>query len=537
MAVVLQYFTASYILCHLTALYAVESFSPQSKIPAPPSTRPRQQPLCLFEEYMSEDYDPYPKNQKTSSIENINDVTYEIGSVDLSKRWMELVDGGHVTAITKLQESDDDKEGLSVRYGVRLEEKDGHQRLVEFAEDLSNIDTESYRNMYEHVASINATLKEMQQKSSGMAIDSVYDGPYAIQLQLVRTLRPKRSKDMSSKKSDSLGDTCSCQPPPYDPCKDSFLVGPLRLFGNGEFHGEGEPREKSAQVLVPNDDADASTSWDVFHNISPVDPRGHFLLLPDISNEKQWRDQSLNAADCHDLTYLASTINPHGSMVFSFNSVSAGASQNHIHAHSWVNPPPPLRYRSDSTAEYDSVYPVTKAPSISSLDLANGVTASLLKYPCTCVKLSVTNDVNDRNIVHPNLKELGNALFKCVTVAQKMQAPHNVVWMNCDAPNGHTTTHVYIFFRAAESVELNNESFRLGSSEMLGVFHATSKEQMLAVKKYKGLSCYGVANVLSDVSYEPREHVWAEINNVLGGKMKISRRLQALQKAELYKKD
>jgi hypothetical protein len=126
-----------------------------------------------------------------------------------------------------------------------------------------------------------------------------YDGQYAIQLQLVRTLRPKRSNDMSNKKTGGTGaSACSCQPPPYDSAKDSFLVGKLRLFGEGEFHGEGEAREKAAQLTVPTPGGNTNTSRDAFHNISPVDPRGHFLLLPDISDKKQWRDQSLNADDC-----------------------------------------------------------------------------------------------------------------------------------------------------------------------------------------------------------------------------------------------
>lgn len=538
--------SAATILLQLAAMppVVVKSFSP-NQVPTS-RTNQRHRQLCLFEEYMSEDYNPNPSGQKPRINESCEEISYGIGGVDLSKRWMELVGGDHVTAVTELTEDDDDNGGIHVRYGVRLQEKANQdineqqmqqQRLMEFAEILPDQSTEAYPNLHEHVTSINATLKEMQQKSNGMAIDSVYDGPYAIQLQLVRTLRPKRSKDMSSKKSESQDAKPSCQPPAYDASKDSFLVGPLRLFGHGEFHGEGKPRERAAQIVVPKGDADSGTPYDIFHNISPVDPRGHFLLLPDISDEKQWRDQSLIAKDCYDLTYLASTIQPRGSVVLSFNSVSAGASQNHIHSHAWLNPPPPLQYRNDPTAEYDSVYAVTKATSIASLNLKDGVAASLLKYPCTCVKLSVTT-AGDEHKVHPSLKEMGSALFNVVQVAQKMQVPHNVVWMNSAAQNDETRIDVYVFFRANESVELDNGTFRLGSSELLGVFHATSKEQMFSVKKYKGLSCYGVSNVLSDVSYEPREHVWAEISNALGGGgKKISRRLQALQKAELYKKE
>jgi len=498
-------------------------------------TNRRIKPLRLFEEYMSDDYNPNSSGKQRVEA-NAN---YEIGGIDLSKRWTELVNGGHVTAITELKPEDDlsqtesDQNGLFVRYGVRTEE----ENLLEFVEILPN-QTESNEKLSKHVSSINATLAEIQQKANGMAIDAIYDGPYAIQLQLVRSLRPKRSKEMSSKRGNKSNDDdvnfCSCQPPLYDASRDSFLVGPLRLFGYGQFHGDGEPREKAARLLVPRDKGADSIPWDVFHNISPVDPRGHYLLLPDISSKDQWRDQSLNSGDCYDLTYLASTIKPYGSMVLSFNSVNAGASQNHIHAHAWLNPPPPLLYRNDPTAAIDSVYAVTKSLSIASLNLAHGVTASLLKYPCTCVKLSASHKDDSCS----DLKEIGTALFKIVGVAQKIQSPHNVVWMNTPNKNDKEAciVEIYIFFRNAESVKADGETFRLGSSEMMGVFHASSKEQLFSVKKYQGLSCYGGSNVLGDVSFEPRGHVWAEISNILAGGKKTSRRLQALQKAELYKK-
>ena len=55
--------------------------------------------------------------------------------------------------------------------------------------------------------------------------------------------------------------------------------------------------------------------WDIYHNISPGDPRGHFLLLPALDYEREWRDQSLTSTDCYDMTYLSSTIEPIGSMV------------------------------------------------------------------------------------------------------------------------------------------------------------------------------------------------------------------------------
>ena len=351
LAAALAYCITSSSCCHV-----VQSFSPtspssmtQQKCYRRPTTKSTS--MQLFEEYMSEDYKPPDNNDHSDD----GKIKYGMGGVDLSQRWIELVSGGHIVANVDLSSDaavDNEDDRLRVRYGVRLLDEDdeqSQQRLSEFAEIMilptneekkEDENNNSFIKLRNHIMSINTTLTEMQSssRSSGMAIDCIYDGPYAIQLQLVRTLRPPRSKEMTSSSTPDKKEEdgkCSCQPPPYDSSKDSFLVGPLRLFGHGEFHGEGNPREKAAQIAVPRNKADdktTTTSWDVYHNISPVDPRGHFLLLPEISNEKQWRDQSLNSDDCHDLTYIASTIEPRGSMVISFNSVSAGASQNHIHA-------------------------------------------------------------------------------------------------------------------------------------------------------------------------------------------------------------
>lgn len=220
--------------------------------------------------------------------------TYGMGGQNLWQRWIELASEGHVTATTTLtdDECDEKEKGLRVRYGVRLEEdtlqqqsQQQPQRLLEFVEILSQEQEEGCESsgLRDRIYSINTTLAEMQhltsnQNQNGLAIQCVYDGPYAAQLQLLRTLRPPRSKDMSS---SNASEQASCQPPTYDASTDSFLVGSLRLFGHGEFHGDGQPRERAARLLVPRDvstvndessptEDDAFTPWDVFHNISPV---------------------------------------------------------------------------------------------------------------------------------------------------------------------------------------------------------------------------------------------------------------------------
>ena len=56
----------------------------------------------------------------------------------------------------------------------------------------------------------------------------------------------------------------------------------------------------------------------------------------------------------------------------------------------------------------------------------------------------------------------------------------------------------------------------------------------MSIKNYKGLFSYGCGNILGDISYDPNQHVWAEVSAAMG--VKRNRRLAALQKAEMYKK-
>ena len=410
-------------------------------------------------------------------------LVYGIGGKDLSQRWVELVRDGHVTSAIVLTEEEDDcseATGVGVRYGVRLNH-DNH--LLEFVEIISEDDGQVVNSkLRDRVLAMNKTLIEMQQHNQdGTAIRCIYDGPYAAQLQLVRTLRPPPSKNMISNYSEKV----SCMPPEYEASRDSFLVGQLRLFGQaGDFHGDGKPRERAARVLIQRDES-RCVSWDIYHNVSPIDRRGHFLLLPALDDEREWRGQSLISNDCNDITYLASTIEPPGSMMLFFNSVGAGASQNHIHCHLLVAPPSPLLGRD---------YAVAKASTISILQLTEGVTASLLDYPCTCIKLSAaaTRCENKKEV-------MGDALYKILQLAQTRQIPHNVACTN--SPSGLT---VYVFLRKYET---SNSAIGLGGSEMLGVFYCSSEEQLQSLSK-------NMKDVLSDVSL-PASTIWKDVCEAL----------------------
>lgn len=429
--------------------------------------------------------------------------------------------------------NENNEDHQNVRYGVKLSE-DGE--LLEFVELLEN---ENYNcettksEMTEHILSMNETLAEMQSSlwkgrqnnstsgsnNCGLAMKCIYDGPYVAQLQIVRTLRPPRSKEMSGATAASTTTTAtvSCQPPKYDP-SNSFLVGPLRLFGHGDFHGDGEPRVRMAKLSArPNEDNENDNEdaherlWDIYHNISPVDPRGHFLLLPDLDRSKEnWRDQSLIATDCHDMTYLASTMQPVGSLMITFNSVGAGASQNHIHCHGWVCPPPPLLQGRGS-----GYYAVEDATALSTLIMPEGTTVSLLDHPCTCIKLSVTADMAEQagkqRRPTSTLDELGKTIATIVQIAQEIDSPYNVAWTSRNEKSSERsvlrlTSYIFVRSKAETTIPNTHDIFRLGASEMMGLFHCSSNAQM------ESLSPEGcMESILRDVSKEPRGMVWDRV--------------------------
>ena len=213
------------------------------------------------------------------------------------------------------------------------------------------------------------------------------------------------------------------------------------------------------------------------------------MLLPALDDEKEWRDQSLIKSDCYDVTFLSSTAQ---NLVVSFNSVGAGASQNHIHCHAWVDPPPPL---------LDNKYAVAKSLTISSFQLRHGVKVSLLDYPCTCIKLSASSR-SDHVHQSDQLEVLGCALWRVVEIAQNLKAPHNVAWTNDlgDYSNKSVNIDIYVFFRKSETTDRIESIFRLGASELLGVFHSSSKEQLQSLSN-------NMKQILSDVSLDGR-FVW-----------------------------
>ena len=437
---------------------------------------------------------------------------YKIAGEDLSASWIDLVRQNKVSASMKLPPIQGDKAtNAMVEYGIRLVEKatetSDETRLV-FEEYVHQLGLESDDEVPNpRISDINATLARSQQQNSGSGVDFKQVGNFVTQLQLVRTLRPPPS--------EGFQEATTSVPPPYNPETDSFVTGPLRL----------ELRPLVGRLSLPI----LTTPWDVFHNISPADRRGHFLLLPSLMNEEtNWRGQSLNKDDCNDLVHLASAIEPAGSMFIGYNSVGAGASQNHIHCHAW--PYPSIDSTNSDIEDSDQresadpfVYAVDNAGAIYDFcDIHDGkVEVSYLKYPCFCLQMS--SSVADLNL-------LGETLAACLQIVG--EAPHNVGFFNRiseiddeeendenDSEDPIEMVDVFLFARSKERSAIL-PTLKLGISEMMGVFHAQSEEDLdtltattIVVDEEHGTDIIesSMEKALADVSYEDEEDLWNRI--------------------------
>jgi hypothetical protein len=401
----------------------------------------------------------------SSSLRVVDQPDYELASLDMSHRWLDLVEKNQVEA--KVQVSDGEST-VSVRYGVRIATGKDQARCEEFViQDLDG--TEGPPS--DKIRIINETLANLQADAAASSIKYKMDGDFCAQLQLVRTLRPPPTLGFS--------ESTSSVPPPYNAETDSFVTGPLRL----------DLRPLVGTVSLP----DLTTKWDIFHNVSPADTRGHFLLLPTLADrEKNWRGQTILSDDCHDLVLMADSVRPYGSLLLGFNSVGAGASQNHIHCHSWPSPPLPLLKAANSNQDEGldgwNCYAVSKVKSIYDFyDIEEGkVECSYLKYPVFCIQLSASRE---------HLHLLAKALSASLDAFG--DAPYNIGFLNrpplreedyeeddeeeddemTSAAADTSFVDVFLFARSKERSSVL-PSLKLGISEMMGLFHAQSDEEL-----------------------------------------------------------
>lgn len=141
--------------------------------------------------------------------------SYSLASIDLSRAWVDLVKKDHVVATTRLKPDAD----ITVRYGVRLSHQGGSIVFEDFVEEVDQSGSTEVAES-ELVKNIKETLSRCRD-AEGSSLKFRVKGPFACQLQLVRTMRPAPAFGPSER--------CSSRPPPYDSSTDSFVTGPLRL--------------------------------------------------------------------------------------------------------------------------------------------------------------------------------------------------------------------------------------------------------------------------------------------------------------------
>ena len=208
-----------------------------------------------------------------------------------SAEWLELVRSGTISSTATL------RDGREVRYGLRIAGSEGENEIAEFCEDLRTGDS-----------------LQLQTRVGRR-------GRYLVVLRANRALRPPAAPKLGWL-------------PPHDEATCSFCSGPLRL----------ELRPMVAQALLP----ETGRCWDVHFNISPMEPNGHYLLVPEIALHANRRQQRLTTDDCIDLVLIGRACA--GELCVNFNAPRAGASQNHLHAHAWAIP---------------EAYPIATAPVLS----------------------------------------------------------------------------------------------------------------------------------------------------------------------------
>lgn len=294
------------------------------------------------------------------------------------KSWRSLVQAGKIMSVAELSD------GSKLRYGVVLHEATG--MCVEYCE--GNDAAASAR-----AGSING---------------------YEVILRASRALRPPAAPNFAAL-------------PPHDEAVCSLCSGPLRLA----------LRPAIAYAELPS-----GRCWDVHYNIAPIEPNGHFLLVPDISLPGSRRAQRLLAPDAVDLWHINEACSGGKNMCFVFNSPNAGASQNHIHAHAWV---------------FETPYPITRARAIEGTAtslMAGAVRACVLDWPASVIRLSGTS-----------AEEVGAAIFQLC----EMAPVHNVAYIGKDT---------FFFARSAEG-EVSDAvpNLKVGAMQLLGLYVVDENQQ------------------------------------------------------------
>jgi nucleoside-diphosphate-sugar epimerase len=280
---------------------------------------------------------------------------------DLTGNWLKLVGDKQIVSQTQ-----DPATGQEVKYGIRFS-ADG-KSLEHFATDL-------------------ATGREHE----GVFLEKAV-GPFIVNFVWNRGLRPSMFAYQPLEVRRLKFEV------PHDPDTCSFDAGEMAL----------KNRPEVAHVTTHG------RIWQVFHNVSPVDARGSFLLLPDLSKPENLRAHRLTPEDISDLTEMSFNSR---NLAIHFDGPMSGASQNHIHA---------------------KIYPVKKemgAGFVAVRDANGRVLAQNFsgKFP----GLTIEEDPNGHDAFvtrwsAPAPEVLAQALTNVLPALDKAKLPFSVIWSEKD---------------------------------------------------------------------------------------------------------
>mmetsp|Transcript_28028 Transcript_28028/g.90929 ORF Transcript_28028/g.90929 Transcript_28028/m.90929 type:complete len:451 (-) Transcript_28028:365-1717(-) len=307
----------------------------------------------------------------------------------LSRRWRELVAGGKISSETSF-------EGTRLRYGLRMDARGGIEEFVEDAEEGGESDG-SWSN-----------CRSLYKEDRGVMVKLVSS----------RRLRPPAAFNRSQRR---------VFPPHDDSC--SLCYGAISL----------PLREKAAVVALPEESG--GRRWDFHYNIAPIESRGHFLVVPDMTKEDNCREQKLLLRDCIDMGAMSKQL---GGVCLNFNSPNAGATQNHIHLHAW---------------KQDYVYIVEGAREREGTWQFGEVSVRELEYPAFCVKISNENPPEHvGKVVH--------------TILEAASEDPDLSW-NLVFSNGY----IYLFLRISEVAPVSLPGFAFGCNQMMGFWNVDTEDQ------------------------------------------------------------
>ncbi|MFH0985086.1 MAG: NAD-dependent epimerase/dehydratase family protein [Candidatus Omnitrophota bacterium] len=196
---------------------------------------------------------------------------------NLTQSWLWLVRNKKILTTTK-----DPGTGQDIEYGVRIS-KD-RESVEQFATDLA---------MGEDLQDVVLEKRVGPFIANFIWNRSLRPGPFVLQ-----SLEERRQRFKA----------------PHDPNTCSFDAGVLAL----------KNRPEVARITAQD-----HRIWQVYQNVSPIDERGGYLLIPDLSKPGNLREQRLTKEDISDLTEMS--FNSSGLTIY-FEGAMSGASQNHIHA-------------------------------------------------------------------------------------------------------------------------------------------------------------------------------------------------------------